>query len=213
MDEGRITKGDAGKKKRTRLLTVGSVAAVVVLIVMVGVLSGAVNIAGTASEDKIITKSNESLILGLNELPPGWIVNVSYRPDPERGGQNITEVGAARYNNTSSLAPFRAEFITIIIYRMNSTEAAKDLLTQWPADRTVVNYMGEDIVIVGNESIGDESTLYIGNWTYSHAAIKFLVFRENNIIINLVYEATENLNLSNEVVIELGNKQDAKLLS
>ncbi len=83
------------------------------------------------------------------------------------------------------------------------------------SSRTLVGTCGRPCPLPpsGTVSVGDEGVLCSGNWTGSHAAIKTLVFRENNVIVLMVYEATENMNLSDEAVIELATKQDAKLLS
>jgi hypothetical protein len=215
MDEGRITKGSSGKSKGKKGLVVIALVAIVVLVVSMAILSGSINTVGSKNDDKLITKANEDLVINLSDLPAGWKTDISYRLDPDRAGPNITEVGVVRYNHTLSMTPSMVEFVTVIIHRINSTDSAKAMFNELKSysEDGVLNYQGVDIFFVGNESIGDEAFLFSGNWTGSHAAIKFITFRENNVIVILVYEATEKMNLTNAAAIDLAIKQDAKLLS
>ncbi len=212
MDEGQIIKGNGGKGKGKTIITIVAVVAVIVVVIVAVLLSGLTNIAGSKDGNRLITKANEDLVMDLSDLPSGWVVNISYKQNPDVHEDNVS-AGIARYNHTVSTDPLMVEIVTIQIYRVNTTEEAIEVFAQNFAEVGWKMWQAVPLATVGNVSVGDEAVLCSGNWTGSHAAIKTLIFRENNVIVLLVYEATENMNLSNNAVIEMGALQDAKLLA
>jgi hypothetical protein len=209
MAEGQAPDATRGKDGRKNMMVIAAVAVTAIVVVAAILLSGA---GGSKDFDKVITRSNAEVVLDLSDLSESWSVDIPYRPDPDAAAPNITDVGVARYMHNISADPLKVEIVTLMLYHLNTTELAKELFAEYMA-QGVHSWQSIDLETVGNVSVGDEAVLCSGNWTGSHGAIKTLVFRENNIIVLLVYEATENVGLSNEAAIEMAQKQDTKILA
>jgi hypothetical protein len=197
-----------GKSGRKNILIVAVVAIVAIVIVAAAVFSGT---GGSSNSDKVITKSNAEVVIVPSDLPDGWTTDIPYRLDPYNSAPNVTELGVARYTHNISVDPRKVEVVTLQIGRLNTTEQAKELYAVYRAEANHT-WQSVELETIGNVSVGDEAILCSGNWTGSHGAIKTVVFRENNVIVILVYEATENVGLTNQAAIDMAKLQDQKIL-
>lgn len=211
MDEGQPTDKGSDKVGKKPVVILAAVA-IVAVIMVAAVMSGALNTAGSEDEDRLITKANAELVLSLDDLPAGWS-SPGYSSYSYTGTENITESGAIRFNNTAASYPDQVEVVTLTIIRFDSIEDATFAFNETYGESGADHWQGVDLQTVGRVDVGDVAVLCSGNWTWSHAAIKTIVLRENNVITWIVYEAAEGVGLSDETLIALAEKQAAKLLS
>lgn len=172
---------------------------------------GTGTIVPTDNTSGFISDNNTMLAIGLDELPAGWDVNISYffrYSDPEI---NLTEDSGSNYR-WGKLGDDSFQSLSVFIIRFDSVDAADRYYDQTYGVEGGDHWQGVDIETVGPVDVGDEAMLCSGNWSWSKAAIKTVMFRQNNVLCFIVYEAAWQYGLTNDEVIEMAKLQDAKLI-
>lgn len=201
MNEDSLTPGPKAKTKKIIMISLVAVVLVVVLVSAALLTSG-------QGKKALVGGSANDLIINQSDMGSGWNasdINEMTGSELGEGGTSGAYITFDQFNSTGQLA-YRIEVGLIVFESADNASLYYDNFTA--RDQTIDTAPA----LLANVSVGDGAVILDGpHITLGHEA-KWIIFKDRNAVCIIAYHHAWTYDpLPNDLLVDLANKQDAKL--